>query len=250
MTSLLEADARFIVTLDGPAGTGKSSTAQELARRLGFHFLDTGAMYRAAVVIALSEGLPLDDGEAIAAAVRRVGIDFDFGAQPPRVFAGEREVTTQIRGAEVSALVSPMSALPPLRRVLVEQQRRLAAAHSRLVTEGRDQGTVVFPDAAVKLYLEAAASVRAARRAAQLRAAGHMGVDEAVILADIVERDHRDSTRADSPLRCPDDAVRLDTSGMSLEEVVDELERIVRDRLRMQAGSPAGVEPHDHEQQH
>lgn len=225
------AQPRFIVTIDGPAGTGKSSTAQQLARRLDFDFLDTGAMYRAAVVIALGAGLAIDEGEAIAAEVGRVGIHFDFDTHPPRVYAGDEDVTRRIREDEVSSLVSPLSAQPALRRVLVDEQRRLAEAHRRLVTEGRDQGSVVFPDAEVKIYLEAAAAVRAARRAKQLREAGQTDVDEARILADIEERDRRDSTRADSPLRCPEDAYRLDTSGLSLHEVVDDLERLVRRRL-------------------
>jgi CMP/dCMP kinase len=226
-----EAGSGFVVTIDGPAGTGKSATAHRLAERLGMDYLDTGAMYRAAVVIALDAGLAMDDGEGIAAAVARVGIHFDFSRQPPGVLAGELDVTRRIRGAEVSSLVSPVSALPALRRVLVTEQRQLAREHPGLVTEGRDQGSVVFPDAQVKVYLDAEPAVRAARRAKQLREAGRIGVIEEQILADIQQRDQRDSTRADSPLRCPEGAYRLDTSSLSLEAVVDELERIVRRSL-------------------
>lgn len=238
----------FIITIDGPAGTGKSSTAQELARRLEFRFLDTGAMYRAAVVIALEEGLALDDGEAIAEAVRRVGIHFDFSTSPQTIFAGKLDVTAQIRGTEVSALVSPVSALPALRRVLVAEQRRLAGEHGNLVTEGRDQGTVVFPDATVKFYLDADPAERARRRASQLRQSGRADVDQDRILADIQQRDRRDSTRADAPLRCPPDAYRLDTSRLTLIEVVDRLEQIVRERLATPSPGEAGDDAHDERQ--
>ncbi|MFG0253322.1 MAG: (d)CMP kinase [Phycisphaerales bacterium JB038] len=241
----VEAGSGFVITIDGPAGTGKSATAHRLAERLRLTVLDTGAMYRAAVVIALEAGLAMDDGAGIAAAVERVGIRFDFSRQPPGVLAGDLDVTERIRGAKVSSLVSPVSALPALRRVLVAAQRQVAREHHGLVTEGRDQGTVVFPDAPVKIYLDAAPAVRAARRARQLREAGRAEVDEARILADIQERDQRDSTRAESPLRCPEDAYRLDTSALSLEEVVDELERIARESLPGPPADGTGEEAHE-----
>jgi cytidylate kinase len=220
----------IVITIDGPAGTGKSSVARALARRLGLDFLDTGAMYRAAAAIVLDQGLPRDSTAAIVQAVRAGDIRFDWKADPPRIMAFDRAVDQRIRDADVTAIVSEIASIPELRAEMVERQRRIAGEHRRLVTEGRDQGSVVFPDAPVKFYLDADAAVRARRRAEQLRASG-APVDEAALRCEIEERDRSDSLRAVGPLICPGDALRVNTSALSFEQVVVTLEDLVRERV-------------------
>lgn len=221
---------RLIVAIDGPAGTGKSSVARQLAARLGLEFLDTGAMYRAATALAIDHGLDLADGAAVAELVRRADLHFDWTTDPPTLMAMGRSVTRRLRDSDVAASVSPVSGLPEVRRVLVERQRRIGEIHDRLVSEGRDQGSVVFYDAQVKIYLDASPRVRAERRAAQLKAMGREA-DVNQIEQELANRDHRDSTRAVGPLTCPDGAVRVDTSHLPQDAVVDELVRVVSSRI-------------------
>jgi cytidylate kinase len=220
----------LIITIDGPAGTGKSSVAHRLALRLGLEFLDTGAMYRAAALLAIERSIPVTDGAGIAAALASTTLAFDWSSSPPRLLLGGRDVSQAIRSTQVTDAVSPVSACPDVRREMVRRQQEIAAAHPRLVTEGRDQGSVVFPDAPLRIYLEADAQVRAQRRVGQLRAAG-LAADEAGILRAIQHRDHVDSTRAVGPLRVPDGAARVDTGHMDLDEVVTVLEKLARERL-------------------
>lgn len=222
--------ASLIVTIDGPAGTGKSSVARALARRLGLDFLDTGAMYRAAAAIVLDRRLVADDGPAVAHAVAEADLHFDFSTDPPRLLAWGRAIDKRIRDADVTAIVSRVASLPDLRRHLVAKQRIIGRQHPRLVTEGRDQGSVVFPEAALKFYLDAAPAIRAARRAEQLRAAGQPAI-EADLLREIIARDRSDSSRTEGPLICPPDAVRVDTTGLTFEQVVQRLEEIVHARI-------------------
>lgn len=218
---------KLIITIDGPAGTGKSTVARRLAHRLGVDFLDTGAMYRAAALIAIDGGLTPADALSVVAAVERVDMRFNWATDPPDLLCDGRSVMRRIRDEDVTRIVSPIAGIAGLRRVMVARQREIAAAHTRLVTEGRDQGSEVFPDAAVKFFLHASAEVRARRRSDELRAKG-LAADEDRILAEIIERDRSDATRAVGPLVCPAGAQRVDTSGMSIGEVVDELERRVR----------------------
>lgn len=220
----------IIITIDGPAGTGKSTVATRLAHRLGLDVLDTGAMYRAATAALIDGGVSPDDEPAVLRAVEAADIAFDWGADPPRILASGRPVDRRIRDADVESLVSRVASIGAVRRHLVQKQRQIAQAHRRLVTEGRDQGTVVFPDAPVKFYLDAAPQVRARRRADQLRSAGR-SVDEAALLREIIERDRSDSSRRDGPLVCPADAERIDTSGLELDQVVALLEQFVRRRV-------------------
>lgn len=227
---LLSSRTRLIITIDGPAGTGKSSVARDLACRLGLDFLDTGAMYRAATALAIDLGVETSEEHAVADLTRSADLRFDWTTDPPTLYAFGRPLMHRLRQADVTAHVSPVSSLAAVRRVLVERQRRIGEVHQRLVSEGRDQGSVVFYDADVKIYLDASPAVRAARRADQLRQMGQPA-DPSVIEAEIRDRDRRDSTRAVGPLTCPDGAVRFDTSSLDQTGVVNELVRLVMERV-------------------
>ncbi len=224
------APAPVVITIDGPAGTGKSTVAHRLAARLGIDFLDTGAMYRAAALVAVEGGIDPADGIEIARAVQAAQMRFDWTTDPPRLMLGERDITSRIRDVDVNAMVASVASRPEVRAVLVEHQRRIARQHPRLVSEGRDQGSVVFPDAPVRFYLDADVAVRARRRTAQL-ASGGQQVDETTVISGIRERDRIDSTRADGPLTRPEGAVSVDTTDRTVEEVVACLEAVVRQRL-------------------
>ncbi len=236
--------ATFIVTIDGPAGTGKSTVAHRLAKRLGLEFLDTGAMYRAAALAALERDIDPTDGARVAELVRGMDIRFDWRRDPPELLVDGCAVGDAIRTERVTRAVTPVASNPSVRHAMVEAQRRIAAAHRRLVTEGRDQGSVVFHDADVRIYLDARPDIRARRRVDQLRLKGII-TTEAEILAQILERDRRDSTRRDGPLVVPDGADVVDTSDIDIDEVIDRLEDIVR--LRASAalaadGSDDGID--------
>lgn len=220
----------MIVTIDGPAGTGKSSVARRLAKRLGLEFLDTGAMYRAAALLAIERSLPSRDGGAIAAAVREQGLSFDWSKDPPTLLLGLRSVMARIRDKDVNDIVSDVATQHDVREVMVELQVRISRQHRKLVTEGRDQGSTVFPDAEVRFYLDADPEERARRRCDQLRGEGRPA-DPKEVLQSILERDRIDSTRADAPLRIPEGAVIVDTSELLECQVVDCLEAEVRRRV-------------------
>lgn len=224
------APGSIIITIDGPAGTGKSSVAHQLSKRLGLEFLDTGAMYRAASLITLEHELEPEDGPALAEALEHADLHFDWESDPPRLLLGQRDISDRIRDLDVSGRVSIIAACPQVRRVLVELQRKIARAHPRLVSEGRDQGSVVFPEAEVRFFLTAEVGIRAERRKAQLLAAGKTVEDEQII-RDIEQRDRLDASRRDGPLINPPGAVEVDTTHRNLEEVVSELERVVREQI-------------------
>jgi cytidylate kinase len=225
-----EASIGMVVTIDGPAGSGKSSVAQRLAKRLGWQVLDTGAMYRAAALLALRRGIDPADGERVATAVRRAEIGFDWSADPPRVLLDGEPVDEAIRTPEATRAASQVAGSPAVRAILVEAQRRIAAGHPRLISEGRDQGSVVFPDAMVRFFLDAPVEERARRRALQLAASGVL-VDEDEIREAIRARDELDRTRRVGPLVKPRDAVTVDSATCSMEHVVDRLEAEVRSQL-------------------
>ncbi|MGY2003813.1 (d)CMP kinase [Blastococcus sp. SYSU DS1024] len=212
---------RGAVTLDGPSGTGKSSVARGVAARLGAAYLDTGAMYRAATVAVLDAGIDPDDAEAVARTVAEARIVVGTEAATERVEVGGVDVAARIRGAEVTRTVSAVSAVPAVRRQLVDQQRALVAGADVVVVEGRDIGTVVLPDATLKIYLTAAPEVRAQRRARQLGLSDPAEI--AALAADLRRRDEYDSSRADSPLRPAADAVVVDSSELSQAQVVDRI---------------------------
>lgn len=211
-----------VVAMDGPSGTGKSTVARRLAAELGARYLDTGAMYRAATLAVLRAGRPLDDVAGIADIATSSHIDISTDAEHPSIQLGGAPVDTEIRSAEVTAAVSAVSAVPAVRARLVELQRSLIGTGG-IVVEGRDIGTVVWPQARPKIYLTATTAARARRRAGELGA-----VDLAAVSADIQRRDGLDSSRPTSPLVKAADAVELDTTELGIDEVVKRLVDIVR----------------------
>jgi cytidylate kinase len=218
----------FVVAIDGPAGAGKSTAAKGLAARLGFAFLDTGAIYRALALVARRRAIDWADGPALARVAETMDLVFAPEGDVNRVLVDGQDVTREIRTPEMSDGASRVSAHPPVRAALLTLQRRLAAAGS-LVAEGRDMGTVVFPDARAKFYLTASARERARRRTVELAAAGRPADPDAV-LQEMLARDERDSTRAASPLRRADDALEIDTEALTPAEVVEKMAGVVRSR--------------------
>ncbi|MBA3338857.1 MAG: (d)CMP kinase [Geodermatophilaceae bacterium] len=207
-----------VIAIDGPSGTGKSSVARDVARRLGAGYLDTGAMYRAVTLVVLNDGLDPTDVELVAERVHSLRIDIATDPDFDTVIVEGRDVTEQIRSAEVTAAVSAVSAIPAVRQRLVAHQRLLVQG-STMVVEGRDIGTVVFPAATPKIYLTAEPGARAARRAEQL---GILDPDQIAELAESLSaRDESDSSRSESPLRPASEAVVVDSTQLSQQEVVE-----------------------------
>lgn len=215
----------MVVAIDGPAGAGKSTIARRVAARLGLVYIDSGAMYRAVALWALREGVNLDDAARLEAMARAARIDFAPGSATVRL-NGE-DVTEAIRTPEVSQAASKVSVLAGVRRALVEQQRRLGAAQS-VVMEGRDIGSVVFPDADVKIYLDADPVVRAQRRALELAQQGE-AVSAEEVARELAERDRRDRTRATAPLVLAPGAVRVDTTRLSIEQVEQVILKLIQE---------------------
>jgi CMP/dCMP kinase len=229
----------FVVTIDGPSAAGKSTAARAAAARLGFLYVDTGALYRAlALKLSWADGSPEApaDVERLLAATR---IDLSGAPDRPHVWLDGEDVNDRIRSPEVSELSSRLAAIPGVRHWLVGIQRALRE-RGPLVAEGRDLGTVVFPDAEVKVYLDADAGTRARRRAAELRGRG-LEVHVKQVLESIQRRDQRDRTRADSPLRPAPGAVVIESSGRDAEAVVEEVLRIVRAHPACPSGGPPGA---------
>jgi len=217
----------MVITIDGPAGTGKSSVAMTVAERLGFDFLDTGAMYRAIGLAALRREANLEDARELAFVARHAKIKFDWSKRPPAVLLNGDTVTHLLRGSEATRAASYVAVVASIREMLVKQQQEIGIERGNVVTEGRDQGSVVFPHAVLKFYLDAAPQERARRRVNQLRARGEV-VDFYEILGQIMSRDQRDKTRAASPLTIPDDAELIDTTDLSQDEVVGRIVERVR----------------------
>jgi cytidylate kinase len=215
-----------VIAIDGPAGAGKSTVARQLARRLGWFLLDTGAIYRALALRASRTNVSLDDGPQLGAIARTLPIRF---TEDGRVFLDEEDVSEAIRTPAMSQGASTVSAYPEVRAALLELQRTLAGA-GRCVVEGRDIGTVVLPWAPLKIFLTASPAVRARRRWEELTSRGAQ-VSYEETLRDLEERDLRDATRATAPLKQADDAVAVDTSDLALDSVVERLETLARTRL-------------------
>jgi cytidylate kinase len=217
---------RIIVAIDGPAGAGKSTVARGIAGKLGFLYIDSGAMYRAVGLWAIRTGVDLSDMHRLEQLAREARIELRPGTSTV-VLNGE-DITEAVRTPEIAQAASKVSVVPGVRRAMVELQRSMGEQTS-VVMEGRDIGTVVFPGAQVKVFLDADAEVRAGRRLAELREKGE-SVDAGNVLREIRERDQRDRTRAEAPLVQAPDAVYLDTSRLSIGEVEDAVLKLVRDR--------------------
>ncbi|NLT34603.1 MAG: (d)CMP kinase [Gaiellales bacterium] len=223
----------MVVTVDGPAGSGKSTIARRVATRLGFTYLDTGAMYRAVTLAALEKGVPLGDGPELGRLASRLQLRLDDAGPAPsgesqsRVFLGPRDVSLEVRSPEVTAAVSEVSAHAAVRSAMTELQRRLAG-RGQTVMEGRDTGTVVWPEAEVKVFLTASPEERARRRLLQLKARG-LTAEQEQVKREMLRRDAWDSGREVAPLRKAEDAVEIDTSHLTIEQVVERVVVLVKE---------------------
>lgn len=216
-------DNNLKIAIDGPAGAGKSTVAQMVAERLGYLYIDTGAMYRAVTYAVLERGVDPSDSKAVTEVAKDVEIVLQVNSKgsKPKVFLNGKEITDQIRTREISNLVSPLSAIGPVREVLVEKQRILAAGGS-VVLDGRDIGTVVLPNADVKIFLTASSQKRAERRLKDLEKAGEKA-DLQELMQEIEARDKRDSTRDVAPLKVADGGIVVDTDNLNAEQVVERI---------------------------
>jgi cytidylate kinase len=213
-----------VVAVDGPSGSGKSTVSRRLASSIGARYLDTGAMYRAVTWAVLRSDVDPADADAVAKIAGEVQLEIGTDPVAPAFRADGHDVSAEIRGPEVTAHVSAVAAVPTVRQVLVAMQRAIIDDAGRVVVEGRDIATVVAPDANLKVYLTASAAARAQRRSAEDAA------DVAATAADLARRDRLDSTRSTDPLRQADDAVELDTTGLSVDQVVDALRALLVER--------------------
>ncbi len=219
----------MIIAIDGPAASGKSTVARSVARRLGFAYLDTGAMYRAVAVEALAAGVALDDAQGLATIAREADITFERAPGDPvytRILVDGRDVTREIRTPAADAAVARVARVPYVRHALVQRQRAMAGGCDTVV-EGRDIGSVVFPDAEVKVFLTASPEERARRRHGDRTSAGHAS-EVAEVVKDIAARDTSDSTRDVGPLMVAPDAIEIDTTHLSIEAVVDQVVDLAR----------------------
>ena len=216
---------KLVIAIDGPAGSGKSTIAARLAKKLGYVNLESGAMYRALALKAMERQVSLDDGEALRQLAASTVIDLEPRGEGNRVLLDGRDVSQRVRDADVTAAASRVSIHPPAREIMVQRQRALGLGGA-VVMEGRDIGTAVFPNADVKIFLDAEESVRAERRAVQI--GPRSTEDTQRVMAELAARDQRDRTRSASPLVAAPDAVHVDTTHKSIDEVVAEVEEIVK----------------------
>lgn len=228
---------KIIVAIDGPAGAGKSTIARHLARHFGLLNLETGAMYRAFALKAMRLQVPLDEGTALEQLSHKTTIHLQPGESGNRVFLDGEDVTGLLRNPTVTDAASQVSVFPPIRAWMVALQQQMGA-QGGVVMEGRDIGTVVFPHADVKIFLDAAPEVRGLRRFDQMGEKATQAAEE--VIRELRERDRRDRERADSPLKAAEDAVLLDSTHMTLEEVVRAAEKIVEEKLALRPAATAG----------
>ena len=210
----------MLITIDGPAGAGKTTVSRMLAKRLGYRYVDTGALYRGVALAACSANIDVDDDPGLEQLLRSLSIGFVVQGSGTRLLVNDQDVTDKIRTPEITMAASAVSARPVVRQFLLKVQHHLGS-EKQAVFEGRDMGTVVFPEADVKFYLDASVAVRARRRYNEFKGQGQQSIDQ--VEADIRRRDENDSTRAVAPLRIAKDAVVVDASELSIEQVVDVL---------------------------
>ena len=225
-----EARQKLVIAIDGPAGAGKSTIASRLAKTLGYVNLESGAMYRALGLKAIEAGIAVTDGEALLALANRSTIELQPTAEGNRVLLDGRNVSERIRERDVTDAASRVSTHPEVREWMVRRQREMGA-RGGVIMEGRDIGTVVFPDAEVKIFLDADSGVREGRRVSQAKADDDPARAER-LKQELRERDRRDTTRAAAPLKAADDAVHIDSSALTIEEVIARAEEIVEEKLR------------------
>ncbi len=221
---MIDALSRIIVAIDGPSGVGKSTVSRLLAKKLNAHYVDTGAMYRAIALGAMEAGIGIDDGEKLMEFLKHAKVVFDEGL----VLLNGVDLTEKIREPGIGELASIYSSSPLVRGRLVFIQRKLAASASKVVMEGRDIGTVVLPEADIKFFLDASSEIRAARRQADEKSLDERSIED--VAEDMNERDLRDTTREDSPLKMADDAIRIDTGLLSIDDVVREMMTKIEER--------------------
>jgi cytidylate kinase len=214
-----------VITIDGPGGSGKGTIAMRLAEELGWHFLDSGALYRLVAVAAMDRGIDDADGDAVAAVARGLDVQFGLTEEGMVILLDGNYITGRLRSEAVSAMASKVAAFPAVREALVQRQRAFRKAPG-LVADGRDMGTVIFPDARLKIFLTASAEARAERRYKQLKEKGE-NVNLSRLFREIKKRDERDSSRAISPLRPADDAHVIDSTEMTINEVLDEIRKLL-----------------------
>ena len=225
----------LIIAIDGPAASGKSTTAQLLAEKLGYVYIDTGAMYRACALKAKKMGIDINDEESIRELLDDIDIRIENHNSKNRIFLDGEDVSEDIRADDISALASAISAIPAVRYKMVELQRKMGEKGG-VILDGRDIGTFVFPSAEVKFFLTASPEVRAKRRWLELKQKG-INKDFSEVLADLVKRDNNDSQRALAPLKKADDAIEVDTSNITIEEQTDYLYQIIRSRMEEECKS-------------
>jgi len=214
----------IVITIDGPAGAGKTTVSRILAKSLGFRYIDTGALYRGVALAAKERGISSDDDSALEKMCRNLSLRFELISNQLKLFSGDRDITEHIRTPEITMMASAVSSRPVVREFLLDLQRSIGK-EKQVVFEGRDMGTVVFPDAEVKFFLDASPYTRAVRRFNEMKNSSSQTLEE--VERDIIQRDRNDSTRTAAPLKPAEDAVRIDTTELPLEEVVKTMLQVV-----------------------